>query len=206
MDLEKLRETAREQFQKHGIPDWSFGFATSKRRLGVCKHRQKRIEIAAYYAQNNTEEKVLDTLLHEIAHALAGPVAKHGPAWKAIAERIGATPEACDRATDTVVEPGDWRATCSACQHTYHRYKTPKALTGYRCRCEARAPLTFAFHGDPASAPVVPQTAKEAAGWRAVCAGCGVVHHRVRRPKAGVWRCRCPRASELKWEWSQGQT
>ena len=28
--------------------------------------------------------------------------------------------------------PGDWQATCPACQKTYHKYKRPRTLTGYR--------------------------------------------------------------------------
>jgi hypothetical protein len=62
----------------------------------VCKYRTKRIEISKYYAQHSPRESILDTLLHEIAHALAGPKAGHGPSWKAIAVRIGANPRACD--------------------------------------------------------------------------------------------------------------
>lgn len=33
---------------------------------------------------------VKDTVLHEIAHALAGHEAKHGPVWQKIAKEIGA--------------------------------------------------------------------------------------------------------------------
>ena len=40
---------------------------------------------------NGDPREVRDTILHEIAHALAGAKAKHGPAWKAIARRLGAT-------------------------------------------------------------------------------------------------------------------
>ena len=32
-----------------GTGDWTFGLADTKRRLGVCKYRTKRIEIAEYY-------------------------------------------------------------------------------------------------------------------------------------------------------------
>ncbi len=143
---------------------------------------------------------MLDTLLHEIAHALAGPEAGHGPAWKAVAVRIGATPRACDDSPDTVVQPGDWQTTCPGCNKTHHRYKRPRSLTGYRCKCAARSPLVYAFAGDPARAPAVPATVQEvAAWWQATCAGCGTVHRRSRRPKAGVWRCRCPHRSELAW-------
>jgi hypothetical protein len=82
MDLKKLGEAATEQFSKHGLVGWTFRLADTKRRLGVCKHRTKRIEISEYYAIHNSVDAVLDTLLHEIAHAIAGPKAGHGPLWK----------------------------------------------------------------------------------------------------------------------------
>ena len=91
MDLEQLEAIARQELKKHGLHGWTFGLSKTKRRLGVCKYRTKRIEIAEYYARNSPEESVLDTLRHEIAHAIAGPAAKHGPRWKAVAVRLGAT-------------------------------------------------------------------------------------------------------------------
>jgi predicted SprT family Zn-dependent metalloprotease len=202
VDLKQLTETAARLLAEHKLAGWTFGLSVAKRRLGVCKYRKKRIEVGAYYARHNTDAAVLDTLLHEIAHALAGPEAGHGPQWKAIATRIGATPRACDDSPDTVVEPGDWRATCPACQKTHHRYKRPRAL-GYRCKCPAGSPLAFAYAGDPAREPAA--SPAPAVPWRAKCAGCGVVHRRVRRPKAGVWRCRCPRRGELTWEFVLGE-
>ncbi|HUR55172.1 MAG TPA: SprT-like domain-containing protein [Gemmataceae bacterium] len=201
MERMALVGAAATKFAEHGLVGWTFGFSESKRQLGVCKYRQKRIEISEFYAVNNPDAAVLDTLLHEIAHALAGAKAKHGPVWKAIAARIGATPQACDDSPDTVVEPGDWQTTCAACNRTYHRYKRPRALSGYRCKCPARLPLVYAFAGDPALAPPVPMTLHDAAGWRATCGGCGVVHRRARRPRAGVWRCRCPQRGILTWDY-----
>ena len=130
MDLKILSETAAALFAKHGLVGWTFGLTASKRRLGVCKYRRKRIEISDYYAQHNPDAAVLDTLLHEIAHAIAGPEAGHSPLWQAVAVRIGATPRACDDSPDTVVEPGDWRTTCPECRRTHHRYKRPRSLSG----------------------------------------------------------------------------
>src|SRR3954451_24473133 len=145
MDLKELEEIAVRELRANGLHGWTFGLVKTKRRLGVCKYRTKRIEIAEYYARNSPPGTVLDTLLHEIAHAIAGPAAGHGPAWKAVALRLGATPRACDNSHETVVTPGDWQATCPACQKTVHRYRRPKSLNGYRCRCEARSPLMFEF-------------------------------------------------------------
>lgn len=200
MDLQELEAIAVAELARHGLRGWSFGFASTKRRLGVCKYRSKRIEIAEYYALHSPRESVLDTLLHEIAHAIAGPAARHGPAWKAVAVRLGATPRACESAANVAMQPGDWRATCPSCQKTIHRYQRPLSLTGYHCRCPARSPLIFEFHGDPRRQPSVPQTLQESANWEARCPGCQTVHYRVRRPKAGIWRCKCPQRCELIWK------
>lgn len=203
MDLKQLEETATERFTKHGLVGWSFRLANTKRRLGVCKHRSKRIEISEYYAAHNSDESVLDTLLHEIAHAIAGPQAGHGPAWKEVAIRLGATPRACDDSPDTVVEPGDWQTTCTACNRTHHRYKRPKSLSGYRCKCPARSTLVFAFKGDPSREPIAALPVQTVTAWQAKCVGCGFIHRRARRPKAGVWKCKCSHRSELTWAHTQ---
>ncbi len=52
------------------------------------------IRISRARALDGRNEQVRDTVLHEIAHAIAGPEAGHGPLWKATARRIGATPRA----------------------------------------------------------------------------------------------------------------
>jgi predicted SprT family Zn-dependent metalloprotease len=199
MDLQELAELAKAEMTRHGLTGWTFALADTRRRLGVCKYRPKRIEISEFYAANNPVEKVRDTLLHEIAHALAGPAARHGPVWKAVAARIGATPRACDSSPNTVVRPGDWQSTCPGCNRTHHRYRRPRSLSGYRCRCPAGTPLVFAYTGPATEEPPIPLTPREAARWQAKCEGCGVTHHRLRRPKAGLWRCRCPHRSILTW-------
>lgn len=120
MDLKELEAIAGREMTRHGLHGWTFGYAHTKRRLGVCKYRTKRIEIAEYYALNSPPETVLDTLLHEIAHAIAGPAARHGPAWKVVAQRLGATPRACENSHEAVVKPADWQATCPARFEGHH--------------------------------------------------------------------------------------
>ena len=188
MNLQELEAIAERELLRHGLQDWSFGLAKTKRRQGAYNYRSKRIEIAEYYATHNPPEQVIDTLLHEIAHALAGPKARHGPAWKAVAKKLGATPRACDTCRETVVMPGDWQATCGACNKTYHKYKRPQSVTGYRCRCVARMSLWFQYVGDPARQPSIPLAVEQATKWEAKCAGCQTVHLRTRKPGAGVWR------------------
>jgi ribosomal protein L37AE/L43A len=98
-----------------------------------------------------------------------------------------------------VVKPGDWQTTCPACRKTIHRYRKPKTLSGYKCLCKARSTLVFEYKGDPALKPFVPMSMNENAKWFAICAGCQTEHFRVKRPKAGVWRCKCPQRYEITW-------
>ncbi|MDD9982299.1 MAG: SprT-like domain-containing protein [Gammaproteobacteria bacterium] len=95
--VERLAEVAREAralMDAHGLEEWTLRFGAAQRRLGACLERPKIIEIARWHAAHGEPRQVTDTVLHEIAHALAGANAGHGPAWKAVARRIGATPRA----------------------------------------------------------------------------------------------------------------
>ena len=92
--LDSVAAMARQLMDLHGLADWTLAFVEAGGRLGDCIHDDRVIRIARAHALDHREEQVRDTVLHEIAHALAGPEAGHGPQWKAIARRIGATPTA----------------------------------------------------------------------------------------------------------------
>ena len=85
---------ARSLMDEHGLGDWTFRFSAARSRLGECREREKLIRIGIRHAVTAEPREVRDTILHEIAHALAGAKAGHGPAWKTVATRIGATPKA----------------------------------------------------------------------------------------------------------------
>ena len=201
MDLQKLVLVAAQELTKHNLVGWTFTFGDSKRRLGVCKYRLKRIELSEFYASHSADEHVMDTLWHEIAHAIVGPGAGHGSEWQTVAIRLGAKPHACDDTGDAVVKPGDWQSVCPSCQQTHHRYKRPPSLSGYQCRCTARSDLTFEYKGDPADKPYVPQTLADGVGWFAQCSACQTIFRRIRRPKPGIWRCRCAQHTDLTWRY-----
>jgi predicted SprT family Zn-dependent metalloprotease len=71
---------------------------------------------------------VLDTILHEIAHALAGHKAGHGPAWKAKCAQIGAKPKRCF-GREIKMPDGRWRAVCGGCRKLFSQHRKPKAAT-----------------------------------------------------------------------------
>ncbi len=85
---------ARGLMDEHGLADWTLALVESGRRLGDCGFRDRVIRISRAHALDGSTAQIRDTVLHEIAHALAGPEAGHGPLWKAAARRLGATPKA----------------------------------------------------------------------------------------------------------------
>ncbi len=93
--LNAVAAQARDLLDRHGLDEWTFRFNTARKKLGECRAQQKLILLSRSHAVNDPPAQVTDTILHEIAHALAGPSARHGPAWKAIAHQLGANPKSC---------------------------------------------------------------------------------------------------------------
>ena len=85
---------ARRLMDEHGLTGWTFAFVEAKKSLGNCHFQHRVIRISRTHALEGSEEQIRDTMLHEIAHAIAGYEAGHGPLWKVTARRIGATPRA----------------------------------------------------------------------------------------------------------------
>ena len=98
--LVAVAEQARELMDRHGLADWGLRFTCARTKLGECRPGRKLISLSRMHAVNGPAALVTDTILHEIAHALAGPGAGHGPAWKVIARRLGATPKSCAPESD----------------------------------------------------------------------------------------------------------
>jgi len=91
---ERLEQEARNALAFYGLTGWRFNInSRPKSRLGCCRPATRTIEVSEYHARSHVWSDVVDTLLHEIAHALT-PGDNHGPRWRAVAKAIGATPRA----------------------------------------------------------------------------------------------------------------
>lgn len=104
---------------------WSFQWSRARSIFGLCQYNPKVIKLSKPLVELNGEDQVIDTILHEIAHALAGPEAKHGPEWKEMARKLGARPEAVT--TEGTVPPSKYFATCG-CGYEFKRNRLPSAM------------------------------------------------------------------------------
>jgi predicted SprT family Zn-dependent metalloprotease len=128
---QEVRLLAEQLLAAHGLDGWSFRFNRSKLNLGLCRWGVRTIELSVYFVERNPLEAVRQTLLHEVAHALAGRQAGHGPAWKAVCLRIGARPERLS--FEASMPPGRWQAACGSCGMLHDRHRRPKRMVGWYC-------------------------------------------------------------------------
>lgn len=137
-----VTKLAVEAMKQHGLEGWTFKFNTNKRRLGVCKYTTLygkklpggAIELSIHIL-NLGWAQIQDTILHEIAHALAPSDANHGYEWKVMAMKIGARPERCARGVGALVE-GRYLAKCPRCgyERRMHKRSRVRRACGPCCR------------------------------------------------------------------------
>ena len=148
MDVEDATRMAQRLLELHGLDDWTLVLDRAKTRAGICRYGTRQIGLSRPLTLLHDEAQVRDTVLHEIAHALAGPRAQHGPRWRATALRVGANPQRCVPA-DAPRVPGPWVGRCPA-GHERTRHRRPTRVESCS-RCLPRFCLDhlvqWRFHG-----------------------------------------------------------
>ncbi|MCF7917926.1 SprT-like domain-containing protein [Candidatus Gracilibacteria bacterium] len=119
MDILIAQNIAQELLRTHGLLDWEFRFDRAKYRFGYCNYTKKIISISRILTELNTESKVRDTILHEIAHALVGKTCGHGKIWKEKSFEIGACPKRCFQSKEVVLPKRKYTVRCDHCQKEY---------------------------------------------------------------------------------------
>lgn len=122
------------------LPGWTAKIdAAPRRRLGQCRYTKKEIGFSLAYILNCSEDSVVETAKHEVAHALAYVRASHtghGDVWVAACEIVGAKPIRCADVDEiqTVLAATKHPLFCPTCDKivgALHRTPSPKKF--YRC-------------------------------------------------------------------------
>jgi len=95
MDLSIALKLAKKKLAEHGLSGWTAStLPRTKRTAGMCDHGKKTIYLSVHHTEKENEEEVLDTILHEIAHALCGMLRRpHCWIWKEKFISIGGSGE-----------------------------------------------------------------------------------------------------------------
>ncbi|WAB82616.1 SprT-like domain-containing protein [Microcella daejeonensis] len=145
-ELDRVRVWAEALIRLHldpidSDPPWSFGFDHATRRAGLCNYTDKRITVSRHLAARWDDDEIHQTLLHEVAHALAGPGTNHGPEWKRIAAELGYV-GGTTHTGPVAEERARWRGHCPS-GHEHVRFRRPaKPVSCGKCsRTFSRAHL-----------------------------------------------------------------
>ncbi len=116
MELKRAETIAKDLIQYYCGSVIRFKFDKAMRRFGCYSHRKQQITISERLAMLNREERVLNTILHEIAHALSPIQENHGQQWKEKALSIGCDGERL-YSNDVIRATPKYMMYCEECDH-----------------------------------------------------------------------------------------
>jgi predicted SprT family Zn-dependent metalloprotease len=135
MELHKASTLAIDLMSKHNLWGWTFEWNNRKRAFGVCNYSRKTIFLSKILTLEVSEEETLNTILHEIAHALVGVGHNHDRVWQLKALEIGCSAERCSN--HKVEIEAKYEANCSGCGTVHKAHRRPKRT--HWCKCSSRS-------------------------------------------------------------------
>jgi predicted SprT family Zn-dependent metalloprotease len=153
MELYRAHQLATELMAKHDLigKGWRFEFDTAKRRFGCCNYRYRKITLSKALVQVNTEERVKNTILHEIAHALVGCGHGHDWVWRNKAIEIGCDGKRCYTSENTTIPESKYIAVCKSCGHIHRKHRLTRSVSacGLCCKGTFQSEYTLTFTLNP---------------------------------------------------------
>lgn len=144
MALNEVESLGKRLIQEHEAKSglktgWQFAFDLAPVRGGICRHTTKQITLSVTFCLKAHKDDIVDTILHEIAHAIVGPNHGHDETWKAAARRIGCTAKRCHQVDHT---PPRWRGQCMCGQKWKRQRLSRRARTGQCPNCNSKIEWT----------------------------------------------------------------
>lgn len=133
MPVAQAREITQELLDEHGLKGWTVRFDNARRRAGQCNYRDRVISLSRPLMALRSDEDTLQTITHEIAHAIVGPGHGHNQVWARKHRELGGNGQRCFE-MEGIDPTAPWVGTCSHGKQ-FARYRQPKRLEGWRCRC-----------------------------------------------------------------------
>jgi len=147
INIHNVHAYARKLMDKYGLFSWTFKLDRAKKRAGLCRFRPQIISLSHYFVTLNEDDEIIDVILHEIAHVIAGPNENHGFRWKHACGLVGAKVRRC--ALNAIMPNGKYTAYCLNCNKKHYRHRMPKLLPEEYMHCIAcgseKGKLTFSL-------------------------------------------------------------
>lgn len=124
----------REAMDNHPqLDNWSVGVLSRKSVAGLCDYNRKTLYLSRPYVEINSPEVVMQTIIHEIAHALLPPGSGHNSTWRRLAISLGYSPDrgATVSHMDANLPTPLWKAECRRKHYNGGMHRRPRV--SYAC-------------------------------------------------------------------------
>jgi predicted SprT family Zn-dependent metalloprotease len=135
MDTTRAASMTRSLMNQHGLGHWIFQWNQRKRSNGTCWHHTSTIELSKPSTAARSEDGVLNTIMHEIAHALVGPGHGHDAVWQRKAIELGCDGRTCSIVPDNERALGAYFCTCPDCGKQFQFYRRTPYLDRIHTTC-----------------------------------------------------------------------
>tara|TARA_Y100000310_G_scaffold91334_1_gene88682 strand:+ start:4611 stop:5147 length:537 start_codon:yes stop_codon:yes gene_type:complete len=144
MNLFDAEQLALRLMNEHGVNGWLFRWSNGKNQLGAvyCRRNRvtgemtdKQLRLSRYLVKLNSDDEVRETILHEIAHILAGPENRHNWIWKQKCREIGCKPQRL-AGPNVTTAPHSYEIVCGRCERSLaKRHRRPNSHKMLRQIC-----------------------------------------------------------------------
>lgn len=133
MDAERrklIEGYAQDMLIEHGLTATRFEWSKAVRVMGQYRWDRATgdevLRLSLPLAEINSDEVVMDTIAHEVAHGIAGAHAGHGRLWREACQVTGAVPSRIAHEAESV--PARYTGTCDKCGATFVRHRLSAGL------------------------------------------------------------------------------
>lgn len=158
-----LRHSVEKQtydlLEEHGATGWKVVFDKATNRAGRCTYDTKTISYSVIYLLHGTEAQRINTIRHEVAHALVGPGYGHGYAWKRKFLLLGGD----GSRTTHIALPSEvvksnflWVGACPTCDAQTGQQRAPQSVWACTACPESIPSIERIFRWSKRGVPVAP--------------------------------------------------
>lgn len=162
--MEKLgffTRDARQMMKQHGLEGWRLDVSDRLIRTHAkTNSTQKTITFSRVYLENNSEERCMNTLLHELAHAIVGAHHQHDEVWRQKARELGCNGQRLGENDVKVLKK--FVGTCPNCSVSYTTNRRKSTAICRPCNRSGSGQFKFVYKDNPRAGEVVPRDSKVA--------------------------------------------
>lgn len=136
-----------------GLTCWHTEVGTrGKRYFGMCRYRLRTITLSSWYIHSMEIpwESIINTVTHEVAHAILPPSVLHGPLWVDLHRSLGGNGERLGHVESRLLPKTaaqrlgpKWIGKCSCCGRTWGRSKLSQRTRLFSICPKDKAPINW---------------------------------------------------------------